>query len=58
MRIDLHFLPSAQWSSNPQPNPKLKKLHPLPLGKVTGQKSFMQDTNKNSLCLLINHLQD
>lgn len=56
MCIGLHFLPSAQWSSNHQPNPKPQKLCLLPLGKVTGQESFMQDTNKSSLFLHTYHL--
>lgn len=52
MCISLHFLPPAQRPSDPQPNPKPEKPHPLPLGKVTGQESFMQDTSKNRLCPL------
>lgn len=43
---------SCLWSSgHPTPNliPNLQKLLPLPLGKVTGQESFMQDTNKSRL---------
>lgn len=56
MCIGLHFLPSAQWSSNHQPNPKPEKPHPLPSGKVTGQESFMQDTSRSSLFPLNYHL--
>lgn len=58
MRISLHFLPPAQWSSDPQPNPKPEKPHSLPFGKVTGQESFMRGPNKNRLCLLKNCLQE